>query len=136
VDDGKANLARRAERAAWFERKSIQIGNGDWVAVAEPWDWPNAFDGVSPTDAARARAAVGQCERPPREDVRSPEWVGYVVGKAIGLSMESNADKSRVKEMVRTWIASGVLALDVMMNPTNRREVRVVVPGPNDPTKD
>jgi len=58
VDDGKANLARRAERAAWFRRLGVQIGNGDWVAVAEPWQWPDAFEGVTPDDAARARAGT------------------------------------------------------------------------------
>lgn len=131
LQHGKANLAARAEHAWWLKLTGEPLGNGplgtegDWVGVMEPWRWPNPLDGVTATDLDKvlARIRKGQDEedwRGWRSDAQAVEWVGHAVAEALGIDISSPAGKSRVKAMLKIWLASGALKTRVGQD-KNRR---------------
>ena len=63
ADNGKANLAPPAEKAEWFNFVSVPLGNGDHVGVPVPWQFPNAFDGVTTANLREAQKAVALADR-------------------------------------------------------------------------
>jgi hypothetical protein len=132
---GKNNLARPAAHATWLHRVSIELPNGDSVAAVAPWAWPDAFDGVTAEDARRVQLAVAAMEaNPPRENPQAANWVGHTVADVLGMDTEDKADKSRISSMVKTWIKSGILAVEEVRDTRNGRETKVVKAGPNVPT--
>ena len=115
IDDAKANLAP-ASSARWFRLASQPLGNGtpdsqeDFVAVAGPWTPPDAFDDVSVSDLYRVQLAVDG--KGLRESIQSPEWVGHEVAKVLGLNSDAKADKAKIRQLLRTWIANGALRVE------------------------
>ena len=53
----KANLAPVGERV-WRRMASVQLANGDSVGVAEVWEWPDTFDGVTVDDLLSVQRAL------------------------------------------------------------------------------
>jgi AAA domain len=102
--DPKANYAPRGE-VGWFQIVAVDLANGDNVATVAPWCLPNASDGVTPDDATAVMelARAGQY----RADPRSREWIGNAVADVLHLDAE--ADRRRIKEILRSWYAAGVL---------------------------
>lgn len=115
VDDAKANLAP-ASSARWFRLASQPMGNAiddrpeDYVAVAEAWTPPDAFDGITVADLLKVQHAVDG--KALRENVQANDWVGYVIGPLLGLNPQDKADKARIKQLVKTWIATGALRVE------------------------
>lgn len=133
VDDGKANLAPPVDKTVWRKMHGVQIGNGEWIGVATEYTPPDAFDGVSMQDARKVRQAVADCKDPPKENVQSSQWVGFVVAEVLGMDAKDNADKHRIKTMLRAWVKTGVLSVEAMYDPKKGRDVPVVLPGPTVP---
>lgn len=110
IDRDKANLAPAGDRK-WVRMASVDLGQGDHVGVAEPWQFPDAFDGVSRKDLLAVQNEIWRrCEagRPPRfSDQSGLEWVGHVVAEMLNLDAED--DKRRVKKILGDWIKSGAL---------------------------
>lgn len=131
---GKANLARAAQHSTWYRRVSIPLPNGDDVASVEPWQWPDAFDGVTARDAIRVQSMVGQAEPKPRFSSQAAGWVGVIVADALGLDLTDKAQRARVNSMIGTWIRTQVLEVVEVYDPAKGRETKIVVPGPNKPT--
>ena len=73
--------------------------------MVTPWQWPDAFAGVTAADliAAQQPVAAGRW----RENVQARDWVGKPIAKALGLDLEKRADKAKVKQLLRVWIAQG-----------------------------
>lgn len=125
VDNGKANLAPPPEGSQWFRMASVGLGNGaegtegDLIGVVTPWEWPDAFAGVSATDlaAVQARVETGQW----RENIQASDWVGKAVAEALGLDLEDKRDRQKVKTLVATWLKTGAL-VRVMGKDASRRE--------------
>jgi len=132
IDDAKANLAP-ASSARWFHLASQPLGNAtaerpeDFVAVAEPWSAPDAFDGISLTDLYNVQNAVHQ--KALRESHQATNWVGHEVGRVLGLNSHCDPDKKKIKHLLRTWIANGALTIDVVPDSRAGREVKVVNAG-------
>jgi hypothetical protein len=40
-----------------------------------------------------------------RESVQAKDWIGHLVAKVAGLSVET--DKGRIKAIIRTWLRNG-----------------------------
>jgi RecA-family ATPase len=74
VDNGKASMAPRPENADWYQLKSIALGNGDNVGVADTWEWPDPFKDVTTGDLLAAQKAVAQ-DGPWRESSKAKQWV-------------------------------------------------------------
>lgn len=128
---GKNNLSRSSPHSTWFQRVSIDLPNGDDVASLEPWQWPDAFDGVTNNDALRVRAAVSATIPAPRYSSQSPQWVGRIIAEVLGLDIEDKNHRARVNSMLGTWIKSKVLAVEEVENGRQGRTIKAVFAGPN-----
>ena len=53
----KANLAPPGKRV-WQRITPVDLGQGDVVGVAEPWEWPGDFDGVTRADLLRVQRRI------------------------------------------------------------------------------
>ena len=101
----KANLAPVGKRE-WRRMASVQLANGDSVGVAEVWEWPDTFDGVSVNDLlALQRALDGKGRR--YSDQAGDDWAGVTVAEVLGL--DATADRKRIKKMIEAWLKSGAL---------------------------
>lgn len=127
LSDDKHNRAP-AEKADWYRLESIDLGNGaenqpgDNIAVAVSWKLPDAFDGLKDGDLYAVQTLVSRGNY--RADAQAHEWVGHAVAKALGLQVER--DKPRIKRLVKTWIANGVLVIEMRKDP-NRSEMKKFV---------
>jgi hypothetical protein len=94
-------------------------------------DKPDHFDGITTKDAMRVQRAVGkQSESDPyRENVQSKQWVGIAVAKELGIDLDEQSNKVRVKAIVRTWVKTDVLRIDKVQDLRNGREVPAVFVG-------
>lgn len=110
IDRDKANLAPAGARQ-WVRMASVDLGQGDHVGVAEPWQWPDAFDGVRREDLLSVQREVdSRCKtgRPPRlSDQSGLDWVGHIVAEFLDLHADD--DKRRIKKIVSDWVKSGAL---------------------------
>lgn len=134
IADMESNLAPPSSDVnRWFEKVSVPTPNGREVGAVRPWDWPDAFDGVTPQDAARVRGEIDRMAEPPRLDVRSKSWAGHVVADCIGLNISNEGDRTRVKTLLRKWIETDVLRTTTAHDKRAGREVEVVISGANNP---
>ncbi len=110
IDRDKANLAPAGARV-WVRMASVDLGQGDHVGVAESWQWPDLFAGVSVKDLLAVQNEIERrCNagRPPRfSDQAGVDWVGQIVADQLGL--DALDDKRRVKTILAGWIKSGAL---------------------------
>lgn len=107
VSNGKANLSPGSDKAEWYQRIGIEIGNGDDVVAVIRWEWPNALDGVTVRDlrAVQEKIAAGRY----RESPQSPDWAGNAVASVLRLNLGGKAHKAKVASLLKTWIASDML---------------------------
>lgn len=146
VENGKANLTR-AEDARWIRIVSVNLGNGtpdypsgDSVQTCERWTPPTSQTGTA-ADLARVQTALLASPRPPRADHRSPEWVGWLVARVMGLDMgcptTSAADRTpaqaavlaRVRAMVDEWVRIGALEVRTELDTDSRKKRPFVYAG-------
>lgn len=110
IDRDKANLAPAGKRQ-WVRMATVDLGQGDTVGVAAPWEWPDDFDGVSVRDLLAVQNIVDkrtQDGSPPRfSDQSGFDWVGHIVAEV--LDMDHEADKKKIKRILAKWIENGAL---------------------------
>ena len=129
---GKNNLSRSAPNATWLKRLGVMLDNGDDVAVVEPWEWPDAFDGITIDSAKSFQSAIAACDPAPRASVKSPQWVGWLLISTLEWDAENAADIARAKQVIKTWIKQKVLTETSVYSKRDGREVPVVTIGDND----
>lgn len=108
VDPAKSNMAP-PQKATWFKLANVGLGNfgsepgdeEDHVQVATVWKWPDALADVQVADLREVQRRTP--EEPRRKDMRSPEWIGYLIIEVLGLSRDDKAHKARAAEMLATW---------------------------------
>ena len=130
VDTGKSNLAAPADKATYRRMIGVQLANEEFVGVCVDYKLPDLFDGITAADAMKVQAAVGKAAEgePCRHSVQSKNWVGLTVGEVLGLDAEE-ADKARVKAIVKKWIETDVLRVEQMPDKKQGRDVPCVVVG-------
>jgi hypothetical protein len=110
IDRDKANLAPVGARQ-WVRMASVDLGQGDHVGVAERWEWPDAFAGISVADLLAVQNQIEKrcgAGRPPRfSDQSGGDWVGHIIAEYLSLDAED--DKRRIKKILSDWIKSGAL---------------------------
>ena len=114
IDGGKANLSPPATSAVWFRLANVHLPNGDYVQAASHWTPPDPFEGVTPADLLRVQNAIkagrGEAGEGWRANVQTGDaWVGHAIGQALGLDVGRPREAARVRELLRTWLASGAL---------------------------
>ncbi len=108
VDRDKANLAPAGKRV-WRRMASYTLPNGDSVGVAEAWEFPDAFDGITTADLLQVQHALdGKQMR--YSDQAGDEWAGCCVAEVLGL--DPIKDVKRLKRIIETWLKSGALVKD------------------------
>jgi hypothetical protein len=130
---GKNNLSRPSTSATWLRRVSMELPNGDHVASVEPWEWPDAFDGVSADDARKVQIEILQMDEPPRAHPSSTAWVGHVIARVLSMDTDDKADKARIATMIKTWLKTGVLEQAEIRDTKKGRDVPVILAGKNNP---
>ena len=113
VDDGKRNMAPPSDRTTWRKLESVDLGNvtktrpSDKVGVATSWSWPDPFDNVSVLNLkdVQRRVAAGNYRAYPS----AKNWVGYMVAEVLDLDIEDEADKAKIKGIIKTWLKNGLL---------------------------
>ena len=128
---GKNNMSRGDAQSTWFKRVSVLLPNGDNVAAIEPWRWPDAFDGISRDDARKVQIAIMAMDEKPAKDSRNKRWVGHVIADVLGMDASDKADAARIKTMIKTWLASGVLSVETVFSARDGREIPAIVAGKN-----
>lgn len=110
IDRDKANLAPAGARK-WIRMASVDLGQGDHVGVAEAWEWPDAFSGISVKDLLAVQNEIDRrCKsnRAPRySDQSGHDWVGHVIAEFLDLDVDD--DRRRIKKILSDWIKSGAL---------------------------
>jgi hypothetical protein len=110
VNRDKANLAPPGKRV-WRRMVSVDLGNGDNVGVAEAWDWPDDFDGISAKDLLTVQngiKAAWDAGVPPRANNQVKEgWAGLIVADVLGF--DAARDKGRITRLLKTWVQNGAL---------------------------
>ena len=117
ADIDKANLAPPSTKATWLRLANVALGNRsgrliddqDYVGVAIPWQWPDAFAGVTLSDlcAVQARVAEGRWQ----ENAQAKDWVGYAIADVLKLDASNRAHRAKIKAMLKQWIANGALVV-------------------------
>jgi AAA domain len=122
-DNGKANLVPPSTKATWYELRSIPLGNGDELGVVTPWQWPDAFAGVTVTDlrAVQARVAQGRW----RENCRAANWIGNAVAEVLKLNPKNKGQRAKINAMLQVWIKNGMFV--IVEGKDERRETRSFV---------
>lgn len=134
IADMEGNLAPpSADVNRWFQKVSVPIPNGQSVGAIEPWKWPDAFMGLRREDAAAVRAAIGACDPAPRESAQSKDWAGYAIANALGLPSGEKTEKARLASLLKEWIKTGVLRVEMTRDTRAGRDVGVVLSGDNNP---
>jgi len=113
----KANLAPVGKRE-WRRMASVHLTNGDSVGVAEVWQWPDTFDGVTVKDLLAVQHAIDG-KHPRYSDQAGDDWAGCIVADVLG--MDATADRKRVKRIIETWIKNGAL-VKVKVRGDDRKE--------------
>lgn len=126
ISNDKANLAP-PEAADWYRMNNVDLDNGDKVGVACPWQWPNHFAGITEAKLRDVQSAVAGGDY--REDSRSPQWAGHVIGSIVGRESNDRKDAHALKAMIREWIENGILAVEKRQT-TARQTKAFIVPGP------
>ena len=132
LDNGKANYAPASTTARWFKKISVLLPNGDEftpcdnVGVVAPWRFPGVLDAVTEAHMLKVRtmAAAGTY----RADAQSSEWIGRAVADVLNLDADSDADRKRIKRILKLWVANGVLAV-VQRKDARRHDKSYVMPG-------
>jgi hypothetical protein len=124
-DRTKANMAP-PEFAVWHRLVPVTIANGEEVAVAEPWKFPDIFEGVTTVHMHAVRQKAQDQDY--RADIRSKNWIGYAVIEVLKLG-RSAKDKTRVKNILRKWYENGVLMKVEKEDAKSRKPFEFVVPG-------
>lgn len=130
IDDAKANMSPPSAGAYWLERHSIYIGNaamgdGDSVGVVSPWSPPDAFDGITPEKAREILLAIDRqlCEhgRWSNSKQSGKRWVGNLIK-----DMAIDKSEGDAKQIIKTWMESGVLFEDEYLDEQQRKQRKCV----------
>jgi hypothetical protein len=133
-DDGKANMTAPAEAATWFRLVSVPLYNnpadpnayGDEIGVATSWQLPGVFAGTPPDALARVQAEI-DARGPWAKDSQAHDWVGHAIARVLEVDATEDPGKTRVKALLKAWIASGALKVGSGPNPNRRGHDRPTV---------
>jgi hypothetical protein len=125
----KNNLAPPADKSDWYKLVSVELGNGplgpnvgggDSIGVVTKWKWPDATEDLTGRDFDLVAAAIRAGSW--RADPQAKQWVGRAVAKALEYDLDNPADKAKVKQIIKYWIATE--ALVVVERQTEKRELK------------
>lgn len=114
TQNDKANLSP-PDKADWHRMNNVDLSNGDQVGVACPWQWPDAFDGVTTQKVMAVQRAVSEGEW--RQSSRAKNWVGNIIATTLGMDLNDAHDRDRINRMLKTWLKNDVLRVVEKLGP-------------------
>jgi hypothetical protein len=126
MDSGKVNIAPHAGAAKWFRLVGVNIGNatplypkGDEVQTVEPWSPPDTWSGLS---TLTLNAALSEIDEGLPDGQRYSDAGAAKALAAWRIVQKHVSDKSepQCREIVKTWVKSGVLEPREYHNPIRR----------------
>jgi AAA domain len=130
----KANLQPPVEASDWFKLVSVDLGNGelglpgDSVGVVTEWEYPSALAGVTAADFQKVAAVIRSGKW--RFDPQAKAWVGKAVAQALGLDINDEKVKAKVKRMLGAWYkAKSLVQVDGFDDKSNVRQFIEVADG-------
>jgi 5S rRNA maturation endonuclease (ribonuclease M5) len=130
LNNGKANLKPLAKQT-WFEKISVDLINGDQVAVVVPFDLPDVFSGVTTEMARQVQIRCNDADPGLKHHYQASSYVGKTIAEVLGLTFDR--DKQKIAEILKTWIKNDVLAVVDEIDKRQSREVKVVRSGSVNP---
>ena len=132
ADIGKPNMAPASEGSTWFRFISVDLENGpeglgDSIGVLVTWTWESALKGVPPEKVLEVQRVIGLTPDKWRADQRAKAWVGHAVAQVLGLDLDDDHDRARVKSMLKTWLDHGLLVTKGGLDERSERRTFVVV---------
>ncbi len=121
VQSDKANMAPPSDRATWYKKNSVDLGNGEQVAAISEWQWPDPFKALSDIDMKQVMAALR--ETPYRASNQAKNWVGKPIADTLDYDLDKPYDKAQVSSLIRTWVKNGVLNTVSKRCPKAKRDV-------------
>lgn len=129
-DDAKANQSLKTNVARWFQKVTVELGNGDAdhpgdeVGALTPWTPPDAFDHLTvhriKTILDMVQAGMGSGERYTASTAGgsrdSGRWVGCLIMD------QAEVPESVAKTVISTWRKNGVLVEEEYHCPVARRK--------------
>jgi hypothetical protein len=132
VDDAKVNLTPKATKARWYSLESVALGNGtpaypkgDNVQAVVSWTPPETWDGLGSdvlnrilddldagVDGERYRAG--------------PKATALAAWTVVQLHAPDKTE-AQCREIIRTWVANGLLKVEEYHSKSARRTVNGVV---------
>jgi hypothetical protein len=127
LDKAKANIVR-AVKARWFQLVSVPLGNttaeypeGDNVQAIEKWEPPATWGGIS-AEALNAILDEMEVEMPDgRRYSGQPQAKDRAAWRAVQKYCPTKSE-AQCREIIREWIASGVLHEKKYHDPVSRKE--------------
>lgn len=107
VYSDKSNLSPPADKSDWYRLASVDLPNGDQVGVVEPWSWPDPFADITAQHLRDVQKAIHG--RNLRENAQATDWAGHIIADILSLDADDKHDRSKIKSMIKTWCANGVL---------------------------
>ena len=138
IGDMESNLAPpSADVNRWFEKVSVETPSGEHIGAVAAWKWPDAFNGITPQQAAQVRGAIDRMAEPPSESIKANAWAGHVVGEILGISTHDKdrdkAGRMRIQQLIRGWVATDVLREETVYDKAKGRDKKIIIAGANDP---
>ncbi|MEP2942355.1 MAG: AAA family ATPase [Hyphomicrobiales bacterium] len=121
VHSDKGNNAPPSSGGDWYKIESVILPNGEDVGVVVPWKQPKPFDDMTVQDLKKAQIVVGDGDY--RESIQSKDWVGYVIGEALGIETGKGLKKDqmtttqilgrkKVSGYLNAWIKNGAFVIE------------------------
>jgi hypothetical protein len=109
IAGSKENYAPPLDKAVWFRKVSIELGNGDAaypdgdeVGVVAPWQPPGAFDGLDYYTLRAIFAAIAATPHAESKRARAIPWVGKPL-------IDRRVSEARAGTIIAQWIKNDVL---------------------------
>ncbi|RWN99377.1 AAA family ATPase [Mesorhizobium sp.] len=129
--DAKANMAPKSEQSRWYKIESVDLANAtverpaDHVGVVTSWRWPDAMQGMTIGDLLSVQKIVNAGSW--KDSSQATNWVGRAVAEALGLDVDEDRTKERIKQMLKRWKDSGALKVETKEDENRKKRPFVVV---------
>lgn len=115
MDNGKANMTPPSKNADWarlvsvqlMTRKDGEIVPGENVQAIERWE-PVLQTTLDFSEQQRILTAMGKHDWK-RDYQAKDEWIGHPIADAMGLDVEDEQDRKRIRELLKIGLAEGWL---------------------------
>lgn len=144
ISHGKSNLTKMDNSQHWRRLESVPLGNGgdgdmsfmvqDYVGVVTEWKWPSKDEIAATVDDGVQRDVLNKlANQNHRESPQSDQWAGYVLAEAMNEPIDTGRAmtpaKRKVKAVLDSWIASGILMVSREPDPAHiGRTVKYIRP--------